>query len=433
VLVRDVLIDLGEMPARRAVPAAIAAARRPFPLRAVLGAFTLVLVALLAGAAPHPPPVPPTIIPGRLGDATFVGGDRLHVVSSGRSLPNSLVQNRVINTYSLPDARLLDRTQVAVSGGVTWVWQGAGTVVVSYQVDTTGAWAVVAVAAGTERVLWRRAARWVGGSAGDGLVVLDTDQAELGVELATGQTRWSVPHPADGFTSTAGDQDGFPRWLVTVTDSGRLETRDARTGTVLAEATASRLTGRANGLIWPVGDLVLVDTGGSGFDAYRLPDLRKVWRTSADLSQSWTQASCDVVICTFRQQRGMTALDAATGRVAWSSEQWGYAEAVGDYLIATTSEQAGGTPGLWVLDPATGRPLGDFGAWQGLGPAGNGLFYGKLDVPGEYRGFYAVLDPATRRVRILGTAEKILGDCETTTDVLICRRTDASVALWRLG
>ena len=51
-----VLIDLGEIPEQAGTPAR----KPPVPYRAVLGVLSLVLVALLAGAANRPPPRPPT-------------------------------------------------------------------------------------------------------------------------------------------------------------------------------------------------------------------------------------------------------------------------------------------------------------------------------------------------------------------------------------
>jgi hypothetical protein len=425
----NVVIDLGEVPAR---PGAIVTARPPFPFRLALGALSVVLLALLAGGGHLARPAPPTIVPARLGDTTFVDGDRLFVISAGRPVLGAQVQNRTVSTYQLPGGRLIDRTTAAVSGAITWVWRGAGVLAVSYQIETNGNWAVVVVREGTDQVLWRRTDRWVGGSAADGLVLLANDQAELGVDLATGRTRWSVPHPSDGFTEATGPVGGFPRWLVTVTDSGRLETRDPRTGAVIATAAVAKTPGRANGLVWPVGDLMLVDTNGSGFDGYRLPGLQRLWRTAADLTQSWTQADCGVVICTFGRQRGITALEPATGRERWKAERWAYAEAVGPYLIATELERADDQPAAWVLDPATGRPLGNFGSWQVLGRDGDGLIYGVIVEGGTYRVHYALLDPATRGVRVLGTGEEVSGDCEVGAGVLLCRLVDASVALWPL-
>ena len=46
--------------------------------------------------------------------------------------------------------------------------------------------------------------------------------------------------------------------------------------------------------------------------------------------------------------------------------------------------------------------------------------------------FYALLDPADRGVRVLGAATDVSGDCQTTDEVLVCRRIDASVGIWQL-
>ena len=215
-----------------------------------------------------------------------------------------------------------------------------------------------------------------------------------------------------------------------MTDSGRLETRDPLTGRVHAAVTVPGLTGRAAGLVWPVGDLFLIGTGAAGFEAFRLPDLAPLWDTSADLSRSWSQADCGRVLCTFRQQRGMTALDPATGRELWSSDRWAYAEAAGPYLLATS----GDLPALWVLDPVTGRVVGDFGVWQLVGASGgDGTAYGIWQIPGGHKIFYGVLDPATRGVRVLGSGQRVSTGCEIGAGVLVCRLIDASIAVWRLG
>lgn len=429
------VIDLGEVPASREQSAPPLMPRPPVPYRALLGALSVVLVAVLAGSEFRPPPRPPTVIPARLGDATYVVGDRLFVVGAGR-LENDgeTVVNRVISTYALPRADLVTRTTVAVPGAVIQVLLARSTLLVGYQMNSSGTGGVTATSAADGRRLWQRTARLVAASAADGIALLSDDHGEFAVDLATGALRWSVPRPADGYITEAGPDGTYVRWLVLVTDSGRLETRDARTGRLLARRTLSAQTGRANGLIWPTGDLILVDTGGAGFDGYRLPALDRVWRTTVDLSQSWMQADCGVAICTYRQQRGMTALDPATGRELWDSDRWAYAEPAGKYLLATANDGEADVPQVWVLDPASGRVLGNFGNWQGIGgTSGDGVVYGKLDIRGSYQMWYGVLDPATRRVRILGSADRVSGGCETGAKALICRLVDASVAVWRLG
>lgn len=428
----NVLIDLGEVPKPRDASAGTVEPRPPFPSRVVLGALSIVLLTLLAGGLHRAPPEAPTVIPARLGDLTFITGGQLAVVSAGRQVLGTEVKNRLVSAYTLPNGRLVSRTSVAVSGGVTWVWRGGGVVLVSYQVDTTGAWAVVAAAEGTETTLWRREARWVGASAADGLVVLSSDKAEIGVDVTTGRIRWTVPHPSDGYTTEAGSEGGFPRWLVTLTDSGRLEARDPHTGKIIAKVALSSMPGRRNGLMWAIDNLIVVQDGDRGFDAYRLPGLDHAWTSTADLTQSWAQGDCGRLLCAFRMQRGLVVVDAATGRLVWSADRWAYAEAAGPYLLASELDRQAGEPAAWVLDPDTGRALGDFGAWEvrGLGP--EGTVYGTLDVPGTYKIFYGVLDPATRHVHLLGSGSSVSGSCEIGPGVLLCRLLDASIALWRL-
>ena len=422
------LIDLGEVSSRE--PSAAAESGRPAPVRGLLAALSLVLVALLAGGVPQPRLPTPIVVPARLGDAMFLSGDRMFLVSR-TTVVGSEVRQRVVSTYALPSVRLLGRTTVTVSGAVNQVLLAGDTMLVSYQVDASGTWAVVAAAAGTGRTLWRRTARLVGVSPADGLVLIATDHHEMAADLTTGRLRWTLTRPANGFVAESGGDGSYPAWLAVLTDAGVLQTRDTRTGAVLAQRSGVLPPGRTTGALWTAGDLVMVDDG-RGVAAYRLPGLAPVWRGTIDLSRSWMQNACGPLLCAFHYQRGMTALDPATGRELWRSDLWAYAEPVGGYLMATRADRTVDEPGLWILDPRTGRKLGDFGRWDYLGPAGDGRFYGKVDVRGEYRVHYGVLDPATLRVRLLGTADEVSNSCQTAAGLLVCRLIDASVALWPL-
>ena len=108
------------------------------------------------------------------------------------------------------------------------------------------------------------------------------------------------------------------------------------------------------------------------------------------------QADCVRLICTFHRQWGMTVLDPASGRELWTSDRWEYAEPTGDYLLARVDNRSLAQPSLWVLDAVTGRTLGDFGAWKGLGSAGHGLLYGLREDRDQHRILYGVLDPRVR-------------------------------------
>ncbi|MDY7086702.1 MAG: PQQ-binding-like beta-propeller repeat protein [Actinomycetota bacterium] len=421
-------IDLGEV--TRGTPAVVMTDRL-VPRRALLTLLTAVLVAVTTAGAPLPASARPVVVAARLGDTTFLDEHRMMLVSGSSALV-AQVSHRVVRTYDLPSARLLSTTTVTVSGGINQVLSAGGTVVVSYQVDASGTWATVAVAEGTEQTRWRRTARLIAVSEPEEQVLLGSDEAVHAVDLRTGKIRWTLPRPRDGYIAETGWADGYPRWLVLLSDSGRLESHDPYTGVLLAARTVPPRKGRANGLIWPVDDLVMADDGTPGLAAYRLPELTPLWHTGADLSGSWMQAACGELICTFRRQRGLTAIDAATGRKLWENPDWAYAEPVGRYLLATRAERGIDDPGLWVIDPATGSARGDFGRWEFLAATGDGRLYAKLDVPGAYTVHYAILDPGTLSVRLLGTAADVSNSCQAAAGLLICRLIDASVAMWPL-
>ena len=446
--VRESLIDLGEVTPGRPYGAAVRSPRPPRAYRSVLAVLTVALLASLGGAAHVAPPAPPKIIPARLGDTTFVTGDRLFVVT-GPGLPAGQVQHTTINTYALPSGSLLGRTTVAVTGAIFDVTEVSGVVLVSYQLDEDGAETTVAIAAGTDRAIWRRPARLLGISRSRGQALLRDSSPEYGpvrwysVDLATGAERWSLRQPAAGEVTPAdfGDPapgtvgDGYPRRLVSVDLAGRMIVRDAFTGAILAARTIPVPDdwSRRGIVLWPDGDLVLVGDHLSAI-AYALSDLSERWRAPVDLYSSYVGGDCARVVCLFNPRGGgVRILDRATGRQLWTSQRLSYAAEVGTYLIAASGTGASPNVTLDVIDVATGRLRGTFGPWQALGvelPGGELL--GMRSQPVTDAVWYARLDPATLASRILGEADDVSGDCQTTTQVLICRRLDASVGIWRL-
>jgi len=439
--VGDVLIDLGEIaPRGRQETAPATARRRPLSYRAALAALTLLLIAPLTASVHRTPPVPPVTVEARLGDMTYVTGDRLFVVSAGPGPFATAVQTKIVSEYGLPGGDLLSRTTVAVFGAIFNVAAAGSVILVSYQVDTLGADATVALTAGTDRALWRLPSRLLAVSEADGLVLLRENSPQYGrlswqgVDLMTGNVRWSMQQPVRGFTTEAGYTEGFPQMLVTATTGGDIEVRDTISGAVTAKAKVPvrhQQTG-TDVPVWPAGDLVLVGAP-EGTTAYTLPGLVQRWHSSADLAGRWVQPDCVTLICSLNWQGGVLALDRVTGTQRWADPRWNYADQAGQYLLA--SENSGGRrdPVVVVLDPADGRVLGDFGPWHTIGPARpDGLVFGLHEQVLDDTVFYAVLDPATRGVRVLGAAADVSGDCQTTGEVLVCRRIDASVAIWQL-
>lgn len=421
----EVLIDLGEPGHAPDRPAR----RRPVSYRVPLGLLALALVALVGGAGHLGPPIAPTVIPARLGDTVLVDGNLMFLAGSGPAVLGTDVENRTVAVYALPEAKLLSRTTVAVSGAISQVRVAGDILLVEYQIDTNSAWAVVALPVGADRALWRHSGRLSGASVADGLALVDDLDGKVALDLRTGRDRWRVPAPADVYIAEAGGTTEYPQWLVGVTAGGRLEVRDARTGRVLASAEVEK----GGDGISPVGDLVLVDGPAPGIAAYRLPALTKVWQSATDLPPTWMRTDCGDLVCVFTGQRAMTALDTATGRARWQSDQWGYAEPAGDRLITTLGVEPDGRPQIWVADRRTGQSLGNFGHWHYLGEAAGGTLYGQYAVDDGYTVVYGHLDPATLRTRVLGHLDRVSGNCQTGGGALICRLVDASVVVTSLG
>jgi len=437
--VGDVLIDLGEQHGR--LPGDTAAPRaRPHRFRATLAALSAALLVGLGGAAVDPVPVGPVLVSARLGDMMYVEQDRLYVVSAGPEPPGPSVQHKIVSSYALPGGELLSRTSVAVTGAIFQVTSVAETVLVSYQVDTVGAEATVALRAGTDRALWRAPARLLSASAPDGLVLLRENSPRFGdlhwfgIDLDTGRTRWSFEQPLQGYTTAAGYTDGFPRRLITATTAGHLEVRDTTDGTLVSAGDVIAPPGwsRRGITVWPTGDLVLVG-GLGGITAYALPGLSPRWHSTVELSGHWVQ-DCVDAICVFGYRGGVQALDPGTGRVRWAADHWTIAEEAGSYLLVSGNQGVEGRYPLAVVDPVTGVVHGEFGTWRSAGPArADGTVVGLRQRIGDDVVLYALLDPATLGVRVLGAATTVSGDCQATTEVLVCRRIDAGVAIWSLA
>jgi hypothetical protein len=438
----DALIDLGELPPGGVLAARPVTARRPARRYAsVLAVVAVLLIGTLTGSAYRGPPDPPTIVPARLGDTMFVGSNRLYLVSAGPEPSGTVLTNKTVSEYGLPAGNLISRSTVGVSGAIFDVASAGSVILVSYQVDTAGSEGTVALAAGTRTVLWRRPARLLGVSASSGLVLLRENSPQpgnlqwYGIDLVSGGIRWQLEQPAGGYITETGDAGGIPPSLVTVDLSGRLDVRDTATGAITASTTIAVPADWAKGgiALWPDGDLILAGDHVTT-TAYALPDLAERWHSQVDLYSSYVGPSCGDAVCVFSPRAGgMRVLDRATGREWWASERWSYAEPVGPYLLAGVGGPGSPSQTLDVVDTRTGRVLGDFGQWQLIGSSqAGGTVVGLRQRSGDNAVFYARLNPAKLSLRLLGVAESVSGDCQTTAEVLICRRMDATVGIWRL-
>jgi hypothetical protein len=350
-------------------------------------------------------------------------------------------ETKIVRSYSLPAGKLLSVTTVAaVTGPIHDVTAVAGTVFMAYQLDAFGTLATVAVTAGTDRELWRRNAQVVAVSRPDRLVLLRENHFEAGalhwygVDLGSGALRWTLTQPVDGYIAETDDTDGFPRRLVSLDVSGRLVVRDSTTSAVVA---ATRIPVPAdwarNGVaLWPDRDLILVGDHTTAI-AYTLSGLTERWRAPVDLYTSYVGSDCGTVLCLFSPGgTGIQVLDRATGRTRWASTRWSYADQLGPYLVVHRDGVTAAP--LEIVDSATGRVRSDLRPWDTVGPVrpDGGLVALRVE-PFTGLAWYGVVDRTGRSVRLLGRAERILGDCQTSPDVLVCRLQDASLGLWRLA
>lgn len=421
-VVVGVVIDLGEV---QREPPLVSGRPLVRGRRLPLAAFALVLLALLGGAAVSPRELQPALVPARLGDAMFVEADRVHLISAAG----------LVSTYALPGGRLLSRTPVAVTGPVYQVSSSGAALLVSYQVNTLGEDATVAVQTGTPRELWRVPARLLTFSRADNLAVVRLrNDSWYGVDLETGQRKWELQQPALGYTTMAAYAAGFPQRLVTVAATGHLEVRDTVSGTMVAQADvpAKRSWPGQGVSVWPAGDLVLVG-GLGGVTAYGINDLTVRWTTSLDLTRRYVQPDCAGAVCVISFRGGLQVIDPATGALRWSSLRWNGADAIGKDLLVYGGEGLEARYPLAVVNTATGDLIRDYGPWRPAGPVRtDGSVVVLRQRIGADTVHYGLLNPQIPTVRIMGAAADVSGDCQATRDVLVCRRIDAAVAIWPL-
>jgi hypothetical protein len=137
-------------------------------------------------------------------------------------------------------------------------------------------------------------------------------------------------------------------------------------------------------------------------------------------------------------------LDRDTGAIRWSDPRWGSLLPVGPYLLGSNEARPMLAAGLSVLDPATGRVLGELGSWQVLGrspddatrpgdgqPAGDTRLTG-VRINSDGRAWVADLDPAAGTARPLAVLHDVSGDCQATDGLLVCRRLTGAIGVWHL-
>ncbi|GAA2474145.1 hypothetical protein [Winogradskya humida] len=416
----DALIDLGTV---REPPA-----EKRFRLpRSTFVVAAVALACLLGGAAPSFGEPAVVNVPARLGDSTFIdrSSPRLYVVDP----PDQ--QYRWVSAYGLPGGELITRTRMVASGTVQAVATVGEFLLVSYRENDSQVVSTVATRLGAQTESWRVPAQVFAFSVADRSAVMRAEDGTWsGLDLVTGQRRWTVAEPPQGFTFLAGEDR-----LIQATTDGTVTIIETAGGTVVRAAKLPD-TQSWPGLgisLMPVGDLLLAG-GPKRVTAYAMRDLTQRWTATFDLQQRFVLPDCAGGLCVVGFEGGLEIHNAATGAPRWRQPGWATVTPAGSALIVSGDNGAGAYNALYplaILDGATGKRLADFGRWRMTGVLRADGTAIVTHLTGDVLNI-GLLDPAARALRVLGTAAGISGDCDATPDVLICRRVDASIAIWSM-
>lgn len=440
---RDVLIDLGDVPSGGPDGPEPVLPGGPVPYRWILTALTAVLLLVLGGGGPPPPPPPgPLTLPIELGETMQVADDRLFVIGPGEPI-GAVVRTHTIRSYELPEVNPLGTYAVTVSGDIFAVVDGGDDILlVGYTDSTSGEMGLVAARAGGGPAIWKRPAM-VFGVAPDGgslLIVEENGPVDAGarqiwraVDPRTGVARWSVEQPENGQVAIRNSVHwyGYPDRLHTLHGDGRLTAHDARTGAVVATGRTGLPVGPDTSF-WAAGGMVLVGRGTDGTVAFDDRTLTERWRRDGPLVPDDGYAQdCRPMICVIVMQEGIIGIDPATGREAWRAPGFDTSEVAGDRILVSQVSQT--DPALAVLDAHTGRVVATPGPWSagGRGPEPGTAYVHRLQLS-DNTVRYGLLDLDTGRIRVRGAGDRVAGDCQFAREVLLCRRLGSSIGVWRL-
>jgi hypothetical protein len=428
------VIDLDDVPFEAETPG------RQRPWFAHLTAQPVVLVAVvlalfaLGGSATRLPALRPVLTAD--GSSGVFAPSTLFTAGSDASAGNLTW----IRRYSLPD------------GSVTWAarlpqpveqldFAASANVVVAASLSTLDNGQISVLDGDTGTVLWRYA---------PGVAVLrlaetsalmstvGTDPPILTrVDLRTGAPLWSRSFDPTDFLDAGDPAFGAPTRIVTVNRRGLATIYDFADGKALATADLGAVPkpnddGRTDtAQFTAVGDRLYLarrDGGAVSLTAYRLADLRRLWRsTSVPIGRlTW----CGSVLCV-TTATGMTVLDSADGSVRWSDTRWllGYDTRVagipGPSRLAVTDGPQ--NPQRALLDPASGRVLSLLGRSIFAGGTllrSDGRQAGRtwVQVPGPGNSF-----------RTVGRLDTVApARCVAVAGYLACPTSTGSTTVWQI-
>ena len=172
------------------------------------------------------------------------------------------------------------------------------------------------------------------------------------IDAATGEARWTFDTAGTGFRSAPviwGDT------VLISTDSGVLYAFNKASG----EVSWQTGTGRGDKYRFAAIDDGLVFLPYEGYlYAIDVEDGSQIWKIEARIEYDTRMAAAEGVLY-FRDERGLRAVDIATGNDLW---QWGIGRLKSSPAVADGVVYVGTFPFLYALDAATGQTLWNFDA-----------------------------------------------------------------------
>ena len=427
-----------------------------------LGAVLAILLATMTAAGTGPARMTAVTIPARLGAVMVTGDDRIFVIDP---VDTTTEPSQQVSAFRLRDGALLWRVRMPVPGPLGGHLLIGGTLVMTSDWGSVAPRRTVGVDTATGAISWLRTATFETATA-NGDVLLWTPDPDVGapggpgwddtavgwgflppgtlqaVVPDSGVVRWSAALPSGVVRGYGGQPDAFsadwsdgPHPVVAVTrlPAGRVEVRDLASGRVVRSAELPQLSAVGSGR-WPpqvVGDLLLIPDGQQSVTAYGLDRFDRRWTTEWDVDREPWPVPCGEMLCVFSPHGGVRMLDRDSGAIRWTDPRWSSVLPIGSYLVASDEARPLLAAGLTVLDPVTGRDLGDLGAWQVIGRR-NGMRLTGVRTDLDGRTWVADLDLAPVSVRLLAVLPDVSGDCRSVHRALVCRRLDGAIGVWHL-
>jgi outer membrane protein assembly factor BamB len=442
---RIAVIELGELPAGQVVDEP---PTRPWPHRRwAFLVLALGLLVPLGGSAPAARPLPMVVLDVSADSAVLATTDRVFVVDRDGSATGR-GRDRYVTAYRLTNLDRLWRINLPIDGSAVAPLASADTVVLSrldFATPPDGKAGsgpeTAAVDAATGAVLWRlegSVEAWT--AAGNLLMSYPARRSAAGDEAGrvfravssrTGDALWSADVPAGALWTYRHDGDRVVL-LALILPGGRVELRDPNTGTLVRAGQIDPPSpGNVGGVSAEiVGDVLLVGER-AATAAYGLDRLDLRWRLPLQAGGNSWPTSCGDALCFIDERGGLRNVDPLTGRVRWSDRRWTNVLATADGSLLV-GEHDPRTDGLRVLalDPDTGQVRQDLGTWDGLDRNGadEWLIGYQFNLT---RALVSRVDDA-RGARVIGVLHDVSRSCRVQQPMLLCRRSDNTLGIWRL-